>query len=169
MDAPHSASLPGLWRWRRRRHAKRLSKSVPFTNVHVQGGLWGKRLEVNRTVSIPVAFRHCEDTGRIGNFTKAARQMPGPFRGLHFDDSDVYKIIEGASYSLAIHGDEALALYLDQLIAKIGAAQEKETAICTRRAPWTWRTHLRLPDQRVGRISNTAMNSTMPVICTRWR
>lgn len=108
-------------------------KSVPFTNVRVQGGLWGKRLEVNRTVSIPMAFRHCEETGRIDNFTKAAREMPGPFRGLHFDDSDVYKIIEGASYSLAMHGDEALAQYLDQLIAKIASAQEKDGYLYTAR------------------------------------
>ncbi len=108
-------------------------KPVPFTHVDVQGGLWNKRLEVNRTVTIPLAFRHCEETGRIDNFAKAARQMPGPFRGLHFDDSDVYKIIEGACYSLAIRGDEALEQYLDQLIAKIAAAQENDGYLYTAR------------------------------------
>lgn len=108
-------------------------RPVPFSQVEVKGGFWGKRLEINRTVTIPRAFRHCEETGRIDNFVKAAGQMPGPFRGLHFDDSDVYKVIEGASYSLAVQRDEALERYLDGLIAKIAAAQEPDGYLYTAR------------------------------------
>jgi len=108
-------------------------KPVPFTQVQVLGGLWGKRLEVNRTVIIPLAFRHCQETGRIDNFARAAGKMPGPFRGLHFDDSDVYKVIEGACYSLAIWRDDALERYLDELIAKIAAAQEPDGYLYTAR------------------------------------
>ncbi|MDH7561704.1 MAG: glycoside hydrolase family 127 protein, partial [bacterium] len=80
-----------------------------------------------------LAFRHCQETGRIDNFVKAAGQMPGPFRGLHFDDSDVYKVIEGASYSLAVQRDEKLERYLDELIAKIAAAQEADGYLYTAR------------------------------------
>ncbi|MBC7187750.1 MAG: glycoside hydrolase family 127 protein [Calditrichaeota bacterium] len=108
-------------------------RPVPFSQVQVKSGFWGKRLEINRTVTIPRAFRHCEETGRIDNFVKAAGQMPGPFRGLQFDDSDVYKVIEGASYSLAVQRDEALERYLDELIAKIAAAQEPDGYLYTAR------------------------------------
>ncbi|MDZ7271363.1 MAG: glycoside hydrolase family 127 protein [candidate division KSB1 bacterium] len=108
-------------------------KPVPFTRVQVRGGFWGSRLDINRTVTIPLAFRHCEQTGRIDNFVKAAGKMPGPFRGIHFDDSDVYKVLEGASYSLAVQPDEKLEQYLDELIAKIAAAQEPDGYLYTAR------------------------------------
>lgn len=80
-------------------------RPTPFTAVKVTDGFWGARLETNRTVTVWYAFKKCEETGRIDNFAKAARQMPGSFRGTPFDDSDVYKVIEGAAYSLATHPD----------------------------------------------------------------
>ncbi len=108
-------------------------RPVPFTEVEVRGGFWGKRLEINRRVTIPLAFRHCQETGRIDNFLKAAGKMRGPFQGIHFDDSDVYKVIEGASYALAVQRDDALERYLDELIAKIAAAQEPDGYLYTAR------------------------------------
>lgn len=106
---------------------------VPFTAVKVKDGFWGPRLETNRTVTIWYAFKKCEETGRIDNFAKAARQMPGSFRGTPFDDSDVYKVIEGAAYSLATRPDPKLETYLDALIAKIAAAQEPDGYLYTAR------------------------------------
>jgi uncharacterized protein len=106
---------------------------VPFTAVHVQDSFWSPRLETNRAVTVWYDFHRCEETGRIDNFAKAAGLMKGEFKGIPFDDSDVYKVIEGASYSLAIAPDPKLDKYLDDLIAKIAAAQEPDGYLYTAR------------------------------------
>jgi DUF1680 family protein len=109
-------------------------RAVPFTEVSFSDQFWGPRLETNRTKTIPFAFKQCEETGRIANFEIAAGMKRGTFLTRYsFDDSDVYKIIEGASYSLAEHPDPALDKYLDELIAKIAAAQEKDGYLFTAR------------------------------------
>src|SRR5690606_33472815 len=99
---------------------------VPFTAVEIQSDFWSPRLETNRTVTIPYDFKKCEETGRISNFEKAAGWLPGAHEGIFYNDSDVYKIIEGAAYSLRLHPDSRLDRYLDDLIAKIAAAQEPD-------------------------------------------
>ena len=104
---------------------------VPFTAVQFTSSFWGPRLETNRTVTIPFAFKKCEETGRIDNFAVAGKLQTGTFRGLRYDDSDVYKIIEGASYSLTMHPDSQLDHYLDGVIAKITAAQEPDGYLYT--------------------------------------
>jgi len=106
---------------------------VPFTSVKFQDAFWAKRLETNRTVTIPFDFRKCEETGRIDNFARAGRLMEGEFRGIRYDDSDVFKIVEGAAYSLAVHPDSSLDTYLDGLITKIAAAQEPDGYLYTAR------------------------------------
>ena len=106
---------------------------VPFTAVHVQDGFWSPRMETNRAVTVWYDFKRCEETGRIDNFAKAAGLMKGEFKGIPFDDSDVYKVIEGAAYSLAIAPDPKLDKYLDDLIAKIAAAQEPDGYLYTAR------------------------------------
>ncbi len=107
---------------------------VPFTAVLVDDEFWAPRIETNRTVSIPHAFKKCEETGRIDNFAIAGRLMKGEFRGqFPFDDTDPYKILEGASYSLSVHPDPALDKYLDELIVKIAAAQEPDGYLYTNR------------------------------------
>lgn len=108
-------------------------RPVPFTAVRVTDAFWAPRLETNRRVTIPYDFAKCEETGRIDNFAKAGGLMPGKFRGIFYDDSDVFKVIEGASYSLALHPDPQLDKYLDGLIAKIAAAQEGDGYLYTAR------------------------------------
>ena len=98
---------------------------VPFTNVHLSDNFWLPRIEINRTVSIPSAFRECEKSGRFDNFAIAGGLKEGEHRGdFSFDDTDPYKVIEGASYSLAVHYDKQLDHYLDSVIAIIASAQE---------------------------------------------
>ena len=115
-------------------------KPVPFTAVHVTDGFWAPRIEINRTVTIPFAFQKDEETGRVDNFIRAAESLSGqpPENrkppGYPFDDTDVYKVIEGASYSLSVHPDPKLDAYLDGLIAKIAAARSP-TGISIPRAP----------------------------------
>lgn len=115
-------------------------KPVPFTAVHVDDRFWAPRIEINRTVSIPTAFDHCERTGRVENFVRAAEAIRGENLtdkhppGYPFDDTDVYKVIEGASYTLSVHPDPKLKAYVDSLIAKIAAAQEPDGYLYTTRS-----------------------------------
>jgi DUF1680 family protein len=100
---------------------------VPFTDVRITDEFWSRRLETNRKVSIPFAFRQCEKTGRIDNFAIVGGLMQGLHRGNYpFDDTDPYKILEGASYSLNVNAEAELEEYLDDLIAKTAAAQEPD-------------------------------------------
>ncbi|MCJ7680724.1 MAG: glycoside hydrolase family 127 protein, partial [Candidatus Aminicenantes bacterium] len=113
---------------------------VPFTAVDVSDAFWSPRLEINRTVTIPYAFEQCEETGRVKNFEEAAKVLSaeieqGQFCTAYtFDDSDLYKIIEGASYSLKVRYDPELDGYLDKLITTIAAAQEEDGYLYTARS-----------------------------------
>ena len=123
-------------------------KEVPFTQVHLSDNFWAPRIEVNRTVSIPSAFHQCEINGRFDNFALAGGLIKGEHKGdFSFDDTDPYKVIEGASYSLASHYDKKLDHYLDSVIHIISKAQEPDgylttcvTNQCTRLSGW-WGTH----------------------------
>jgi len=106
--------------------AHRKLKAVPFTAVQVRDSFWAPRLRINREKSLPHNFKWCEDTGRFANFAKAGGLMKGEFQGIYFNDSDVYKVLEGASYSLADHPDPTLDRMTDEVIAKIAAAQRKD-------------------------------------------
>jgi hypothetical protein len=108
-------------------------KPVPFTAVKLTDGFWAPRIETNRTVTIPAIFKKCEETGRIDNFAIAGGLMKGEYKGERYNDTDVYKTIEGASYSLMVHPDPVLDGYLDGVIAKIAAAQEPDGYLYTPR------------------------------------
>ncbi|MBM3852093.1 MAG: hypothetical protein FJ399_02950, partial [Verrucomicrobia bacterium] len=118
---------------------------VPFTAVRLTGGFWHARQEINRTVTVPFALQQCEDTGRVRNFDLAAETMRRRAAGettfqhkpptvFPFDDSDVFKALEGAAYALSLRPDAALERRLDTLIARIAAAQEPDGYL------YTWRT-----------------------------
>jgi hypothetical protein len=111
---------------------------VPFTAVHMSDTFWAPRIETNRTVTIPFAFAKCEETGRVDNFVRAAAALRGEnvdrtIPPYPFDDTDIYKVIEGASYTLSVQKDPKLEAYLDTLIAKIAAAQEPDGYLYTAR------------------------------------
>jgi DUF1680 family protein len=114
-------------------------KPVAFTAVHLNDEFWAPRIEINRTSSIPSAFEQCELTGRVNLFERAAAVLRGEANvdkrppGYPFDETDLYKVIEGASYSLSVTPDPKLDAYVDGLIAKIAAAQEPDGYIYTTR------------------------------------
>jgi DUF1680 family protein len=80
---------------------------------------------------VPYCFKKCEETGRIDNFAKAAGLIAGKFEGKYFNDSDVYKVIEGAAYSLRSHPDPKLEEYVEGVIDKIAAAQWEDGYLYT--------------------------------------
>jgi DUF1680 family protein len=110
-----------------------LIQPVPFNAVRVQDSFWSPRLETNRLVTLWHDLKQCEENGQLHNFAKAGGLMPGGFRTRPPRDSDIYKIIEGASYMLAVEPDAALEKYLDALIAQISAAQEPDGYLYTAR------------------------------------
>jgi len=106
-------------------------KPVPFSKVDVEDRFWTPRLETSRKVTIPYCFAKCEETGRIRNFEKAAGLMPGNHEGIYFNDSDVYKVMEGAAYSLQVHPDTMMQLYLEKVIKIMAAAQWEDGYLFT--------------------------------------
>lgn len=99
---------------------------VPATQVKLTDSFWAPRLEVNRTVTLPHNIKQCEETGRISNFDKAAGKIPSKYEGAYFNDSDVYKVLEGAAYILAAHPDKQMEERVAAIIAKIAAAQQPD-------------------------------------------
>jgi DUF1680 family protein len=108
---------------------------LDFTHVQLEEGFWKNWVELVHETTIPYAFEKCEETGRVDNFIFAGGFKEGKFRGAFgFDDSDVYKIIEGASYSLMLRDDPLLETYLDSLVFYIASAQEDDGYLYT---AWT--------------------------------
>ena len=107
--------------------------TVDFTQVRLTDNFWLPRIETNRTVTIPASFERCESTGRVKNFVMAAKKQGKFCTTYPFDDTDIYKTIEGASFSLAVHPDAKLQNYIDSLIAIVGKAQEPDGYLYTAR------------------------------------
>jgi DUF1680 family protein len=125
---------------------------VPFTQTEIADGFWTPRIQKNREVTVGHNLQSCQTTGRIQNFAVAAKQAEGAFRGVFgFDDSDVYKVIEGAAYTLGLEPDPELDRRLDDVIAKIAAAQEPDGYLYT-----------------VGQIGKTAEKPICCVSQSRW-
>jgi len=127
---------------------------VPFTKVKFTDSFWLPRMEVNRSKTIPFAFQMCEDTHRIENFKVAGGLSDKKWQGgAGFNDSDVFKVMEGASYALMVKENAELNKYLDEVISYVAAAQEdsgylytawtarardhiKNIGCCYRKEPW---------------------------------
>lgn len=108
---------------------------VDFTRVKLQEGFWKDWVETVHDATIPFAFQKCEETGRIDNFIFAAGIKEGKFQGnFGFNDSDLYKIMEGAAYALMIQEDPDLEAYLDTLVYYVSEAQEEDGYLYT---AWT--------------------------------
>ena len=108
---------------------------VAFTHVHLHDDFWQPKIEVNANITIPYVLQKCRETGRIDNFLKAAGKMPpGKITEYPFDDTDIYKVIEGVSYSLQVKKNPELEKSLDTLIQIISDAQEPDGYLYTFRS-----------------------------------
>ena len=106
-------------------------QAVSLQNIELTDNFWKPRIETNTNVTIPYCFQKCEETHRIENFAVAGGLVEGTFEGIRYNDSDVFKIMEGAAYSLQQNYNPELDNYLDELIAKIAAAQEDDGYLYT--------------------------------------
>jgi len=106
--------------------------AVDIKNVEINDAFWLPKIKIIQDTTIQYAFKKCEEEGRMENFLIAGGRKKGPVRGkMPFDDTDVYKIIEGASYSLISRPNPALAVYLDSIISIIKIGQEPDGYLTT--------------------------------------
>lgn len=101
-------------------------RSLPVSAVRLRDAFWEPRRQTNRTVTLPAQLRHCEETHRLRNFDRAAGKTDAPFEGIFFNDSDVYKWLEAAAWSLATDPDPELDAAVDAVIARVAAAQQPD-------------------------------------------
>lgn len=124
-------------------------QQVPFTNVKLApNSFFGDRVKAAKEVTIPLAFSKCKSEHRYENFEKAAhpndKYVVEKFMLFPFDDTDVYKTIEGASYMLQSFPDKKLVNYIDSVLNIVGKAQEPDGYLYTARTmnpkhphPWS--------------------------------
>ena len=86
------------------------TKLTDFTikQVHITDKFWSPRIETNHKATLETVLRKNTESGAIQNLAIAAGKAKGEFRGPFWSDSDVYKWLEGASYTLALTPDAAL-------------------------------------------------------------
>jgi DUF1680 family protein len=122
---------------------------VDFTHVHMTDNFWAPKIRINATVTIPYTLEQCKKTGRIDNFLRAAGKLPGDkYTEYPFDDTDIYKVIEGASYGLQVQKNPQLEAYLDSLIQIIADAQEPDGYLYTFRTMKAAKPHAWLGSKR---------------------
>ncbi|MEO8154359.1 MAG: beta-L-arabinofuranosidase domain-containing protein [Rhizobacter sp.] len=119
---------------------------LPVSAVELRGDFWAARLRRNVDTSLPTQYALLESTGRLNNFRRVVGKHDGPFAGIFFNDSDVYKWLEAASWALASGRDAALEAMMDEAIALVQGAQQADGYLNT------WfsleRAHLRWTDLR---------------------
>ncbi|MFB0503459.1 MAG: beta-L-arabinofuranosidase domain-containing protein, partial [Candidatus Bathyarchaeia archaeon] len=101
-------------------------RPVPIEAVHLQDDFWAPRLRKLQEVTLPTQYELCEETGRIANFQRAAGKEEIDFQGLYFNDSDVYKWVEAAAFSLASSPDQKLQDIAQMVIAHIVGAEDQD-------------------------------------------
>ena len=101
-------------------------RPVPIDAVEIDDQFWAPRLRVNREATLPSQYRLLWDTGRFDNLLRAIGKHEGPYQGRFFNDSDVYKWLEAASWALAAQPDAELERMVDEAIAVVEAAQRPD-------------------------------------------
>ncbi|MCY4112991.1 MAG: glycoside hydrolase family 127 protein [Chloroflexi bacterium] len=99
---------------------------VPIEAVRIGGGFWRGWLDRLYDVTLPSQHAQCEATGRLDNIRRVAGRVDAPFRGRYYDESDVYKWLEAASWALAGREDRRLRALVDALVDDVAAAQQPD-------------------------------------------
>ncbi len=124
MRMPHAARRSRVVDTSASPHAR--LRPLPLADVRLSDGFWEPRRRINRRETLPSQYEHLEETGRLDNFRRASGKIAVPFRGLYFNDSDVYKWLEAASWSLATDPDPDLERMVDAAITEIADAQRPD-------------------------------------------
>lgn len=109
----------------------KMIEQIDFSHVKINDNFWSPRLSKHVSATLPVCIDQIKNqTGRIRNFENAAKGE-GEHSGIFFDDSDVYKALEGMAYSLINNPDPELEKKADEWIDKFAAAQQPDGYINT--------------------------------------
>jgi DUF1680 family protein len=100
-------------------------RPVPWNRVVVDDRFWAPKIKTNREVSIPLQLEQIRKTGRLDNLRRAGGKLEGRFEGIRFNDSDVYKWLDAAAYSLGTHPDPELEAQVNAVIEVVAAAQQE--------------------------------------------
>jgi len=99
-------------------------REVPFTQVQIDDAFWAPRIATVQTKTIPDLLEVAEEQGKIDNLRIiTGRKKDGRIRTYNSPDSDLWKIMEAASYTLAWRANPELDRTLDDLIALYADAQ----------------------------------------------
>jgi len=109
------------------------AEPLPLSEVEITGGFWAPIMETSRKNTLPHILKFCEESGRIENFSVAGGLSSGKHRGERYNDTDVFKTIEGAAYHLQHKKNDTLERFIDSLITLIAAAQEDDGYLYTPR------------------------------------
>lgn len=101
-------------------------RPLSLSAVQLTDQFWEPRRQQNRAVTLPAQHQQCVETGRLDNFRRVVGQIDSPFQGRFYNDSDVYKWLEAAAWTLATDADPVLAAQVDEDIALIAAAQDAD-------------------------------------------
>ena len=101
-------------------------RPVPVAAVSIRDDFWAPRMRRNQEATLPSQYRQLVSTGRFDNFLRVAGKHDGPFVGRYFNDSDVYKWLEAASWALVSRPDPQLEAWIDESIAIVGEAQRPD-------------------------------------------
>lgn len=118
-----------------KKERRTMLKRISFRNISIEDNFWLPKIRISSTVTAKACIDKCVNTGRIENFVNAAKAIRGEehgeFQGIMFNDSDVYKVLEGIAYMLHTCPDESLKSTADDIIEKIASAQHEDGYINT--------------------------------------
>ncbi|HEX9091505.1 MAG TPA: beta-L-arabinofuranosidase domain-containing protein, partial [Anaerolineales bacterium] len=106
-------------------------KPVAIGDVSLEAGFWKSRQQINQGITIKSQYALLESTGRLDNFRRAAGKLDKPYQGFVYNDSDVYKWLEAASWTLISSPGGELHEMVEDTINLIAAAQQKDGYINT--------------------------------------
>lgn len=120
---------------------------VPIQSVTIDDSFWSPKRKLWQEVTIPDCFDKFDNDrgGAINNFDRVRDGKSGGHAGPPWYDGLIYEMIRGSADFLAAHPDPVLEKRIDGYIARIAAAQARDTNGYLN----TW-TELEHPDQRWG-------------------
>ncbi|MBT8044837.1 MAG: glycoside hydrolase family 127 protein [Verrucomicrobiae bacterium] len=105
-------------------------RPASISDVTIHSGFWGSRLTTHGQVTVPHNFEYLENSEQLPDFDRAAGTNPTPIQGSAANDSNVSKVIEGASWMLQAHPKSIDAEYLSKQVDRVIAAQQKDGFLC---------------------------------------
>src|SRR5215212_10225441 len=103
-----------------------LLRPLPLEAVSLADDFWEPRRRINRRDTLPSQYRYLEETGRLDNFRRASGKIGGEYQGIYFNDSDVYKWLEAAAWSLAEEAEPGLQRMVEAAITEVEEAQRPD-------------------------------------------